>query len=229
MKILHLYYDLLNLYGEYGNVVVLKKHLEDQGVEVCLDKKTIGDDIAFEDYDFIYCGSGNERNQLIALNDLLKRKQSFLKAVNNTVILFTGNAMELLGEKIDENEALNIIPIKTTSTNKRYTGDVIVKNDMIGELVGFINKCTLIEEKEDLKLFDYLFKQKDIIDNYYEGYRYKNIFGTHIIGPILVKNPNFMNYIVRLLIKEKNYQEIDYPFEIDSYNVTLKALKDRIK
>lgn len=61
MKILHLYYDLMNLYGEYGNVVVLVKHLEDQGEEVIVDKKTIGDQIDFTQYDFIYCGSGTEK------------------------------------------------------------------------------------------------------------------------------------------------------------------------
>ena len=129
MKILHLYYDLMNLYGEYGNVVVLAKHLEDQCEEVIVDKKTIGDQIDFTQYDFIYCGSGTEKNQMVALNDLLKRKDNLIKSKG--IIFFTGNAMELLGEKIDEHKALNIVPIKTTLTDKRYTGDVIVKNDDI--------------------------------------------------------------------------------------------------
>ena len=52
MKILHLYYDLMNLYGEYGNVAVLAKHLEDQGEKVIVDKLTIGDKIDFTDYDY---------------------------------------------------------------------------------------------------------------------------------------------------------------------------------
>ena len=55
-KLLHLYYDLLNLYGEYGNVLIMKKHLEDQGFEVELDKKTVGDAIDFSEYDFVYMG-----------------------------------------------------------------------------------------------------------------------------------------------------------------------------
>ena len=52
MKILHLYYDLMNLYGEYGNVVVLAKHLEDQGEEVIVDEKTI--DKAIRNCDYAY-------------------------------------------------------------------------------------------------------------------------------------------------------------------------------
>ena len=226
MKILHLYYDLMNLYGEYGNVVVLAKHLEDQGEEVIVDKKTIGDQIDFTQYDFIYCGSGTEKNQMVALNDLLKRKDNLIKSKG--IIFFTGNAMELLGEKIAEHKALNIVPIKTTLTDKRYTGDVIVKNDDIGEVVGFINKCSHIEEKEDIKLFDYLFKDNNLVDNMYEGYHIDNIYGTHIIGPILVKNPCLMNHIVSKLLK-RELKAIDYPYEEDSYEVTLNALKERIK
>lgn len=234
MKLLHLYYDLMNLYGEYGNIVVLKKHLEDQGFEVTVDKKSIYDDINFEDYDFIYCGSGTESNQKIVLNDLMIRKDEFIKAYNsNTVILFTGNAMELLGISLDDIEALRIAPIKTKTTNKRYTGDVIVSNTKLGELVGFINKCSIIEQQEENKLFDYVFKDTNIIDNNYEGYHLNNLFGTHLIGPILVKNPNMMKEIVTLLGLRKNpsfiYKTINYKYEEDSYNTTLNALKERIK
>ena len=228
MKILHLYHDILNLYGEYGNVVVLRKHLIDQGLDVVVDKKTIGDYIDFNDYDFIYCGSGTESNELYVLKDLLKRKNNLLEAINNNkIFLFTGNAMELLGKSINGQEAIGIIPLETEFTDKRYTGDVIVHNDDIGEVVGFINKCSIIKQDENIKLFDYYFRQKEIIDNDYEGYHYKNIYGTHIIGPILVKNPNFMKYIIKLLIKDREYKEISYPFEEDSYNVTLNALKER--
>ena len=231
MKLLHLYHDLLNLYGEYGNVVVLKKHLIDQGFDVVLDKKTINDEFDFNDYDFIYCGSGTEKNLMVALNDLLNRKESLIKAIdNNKAFLFTGNAMELLGKTIDSKEGLGIVPIETTFTDNRYTGDVIVKNEEIGEVVGFINKCSLIKEDENIKLFDYIFKQNEINDNAYEGYHYKNVYGTHIIGPILVKNPNFMKVIIKLLGgKDFIYKELSYPFEDDSYHVTLNALKQRIR
>ncbi len=234
MRLLHLYYDLMNLYGEYGNIVVLKKHLEDQDIEVSVDKKTLGDEINFEEYDFIYCGSGTEKNQLVALDDLLKRKDSLDKAIKeNSMLFFTGNSMELLGKSIDDKKALNIVPISTKTTNNRYTGDVIVSNKEIGEVVGFINKCSIISENDDIKLFDYIFKDSNLPNDGYEGYKVNNIYGTHIIGPILVKNPNLMKDIVTKLIKKDNpnfkYKQIDYPYESDSYNVTLNALKERIK
>lgn len=230
MKLLHLYYDFMNLYGEYGNIVVLKKHLEDQGLKVEVDKKTLDEDINFLDYDFIYCGSGLESNQKIALNDLLRLKESLVKAIElNKVVLFTGNAMELLGESIDDLKALNIVDIKTMHTDKRHSGDVVVKNKEFGELVGFINKSSIV--KNDKGIFEYVFKDEGLNDDSLkEGYRLNNLIGTHIIGPILVKNPNFMRYIINLLTKDIDgfkYKDISYPYEEDSYNVTLNALKNR--
>ena len=230
MKLLHLYYDLMNLYGEYGNVVVLEKHLKDQGLDVEVTRKTLGDEFDFNDYDFIYCGSGLESNEKIALKDLIKRKDSLLKAIsNNKVILFTGNAMELLGKSIDDESGLNIVDIETRHTDKRLSGDVVVKNKEFGEMVGFINKCSIVTNNNCL--FEYVFKDEGLNDGSTgEGYKLNNLIGTHIIGPIMVKNPCFMKYIILKLTENINgfkYKDISYPYEEDSYNVTLNALKNR--
>ena len=101
IKILHLYYDLLNLYGEYGNINILKKHIEDQKVEVIVEKKTIGDEFNLQDYDFIYCGSGTASHLLVALEDFIKHKQELLDYISlHKYALFTGNSFEMLGKII---------------------------------------------------------------------------------------------------------------------------------
>ena len=103
INMLHLYHDLLNLYGEYGNVIIMKKHLEDQGFEVKLDKKTVGDEIKFSDYDFIYMGCGTERNLDIALEDLKRYASDINLAIENKkVFLCTGNSFEMFGKNIDK-------------------------------------------------------------------------------------------------------------------------------
>ena len=74
MKILHLYPDFMNLYGEYGNMRVLQRHLQDQGVTVTLEEKTVTDDsLDFSDVDFIYIGCGTERSQKAALQQFCCR------------------------------------------------------------------------------------------------------------------------------------------------------------
>ena len=101
IKILYLYYDLMNLYGESGNIRVLERHLHEQGLTVTVDKKSIGDEIDFSQYAFIYAGSGTERNQKIALADLFRYQEQIKAAAQSgTVVLFTGNAFEMLGKSI---------------------------------------------------------------------------------------------------------------------------------
>ena len=68
----HLYYDILNLYGESGNVLALKYALEQQGINVHIKELTITDELDFTDLDFIYIGSGTEDNLMLALDDLKK-------------------------------------------------------------------------------------------------------------------------------------------------------------
>ena len=227
MRILHLYPDLMNLYGDYGNIAVLKKHLSDQGLRVTVDRKDINEVIDFRKYDFVYMGSGTQSNQRVALDAFKKYEYMFRIYVDNGgVALFTGNAMELLGNRIDEADALGIVDFDTETRDARYTGDVIVNNDEIGSVVGFVNKSSLIINGEKDALFTYEFKDNNLVDNNYEGYRYNNLFGTHIIGPVLVKNPNFMKTIVKLLVKE-DYQEIRYENEENAYEINLRELRRR--
>ena len=76
MKIVigHLYYDLMNLYGEIGNVIALKNALESQGVDVEIKNISIDNKISFDKFDFIYIGSGMESSKKIVLNHLNKYK-----------------------------------------------------------------------------------------------------------------------------------------------------------
>ena len=81
IKLLHLYSDIMNLYGEYGNVKMLEQHLKDQGFNVIVDKKSIGYNKRFNEYDFIYMGCGTEKNQKAILQDILKEKEEFVNAI----------------------------------------------------------------------------------------------------------------------------------------------------
>ncbi len=83
VKILHLYYDIMNLYGEYGNIKILEKHLQDQGFEVTVDRKTIGDEKNLSQYDFIYMGCGTERNQEFIMQDFMKEKDELKQLMEN--------------------------------------------------------------------------------------------------------------------------------------------------
>ena len=108
IKIAHLYYDLLNLYGEVGNVRALSTFIERSGVDAEVHFLTINDKIDFEKYDIFFLGAGSEENQMLVLDDIMKYKKEIKKAIDNgKIFLATGNSMELFGEKIRHNSGLS--------------------------------------------------------------------------------------------------------------------------
>lgn len=231
-KLLHLYYDLLNLYGEYGNVLIMKKHLEDQGFEVELDKKTVGDAIDFSEYDFVYMGCGMEKNLDYVLNDLKKyAKDINLALENKKVFLCTGNSFEMFGKSIDKKAGLCILDYETVRLKDRVTSDVIYKSKYFEtKVVGFVNKMTEMYHNMS-PLFEVEFGVGENKRNDYEGVKYLNLYGTHVSGPILARNPEFLKKLVTTVgenIDSKfTYKEIDYPYEEAGYKLVLSELENR--
>ena len=64
-KIAYLYYDLMNLYGENGNIRYLEKKLKEQDIDVQIDLLSIPDKIDYKKYDFYYIGAGSEKNEIL--------------------------------------------------------------------------------------------------------------------------------------------------------------------
>lgn len=157
MKILHLYHDIMNLYGEYANVSALERMLEKSGVKFTTDRLTLFDNADLGDYDFIYIGSGTEKNQKLVLQDFKKYKDFLVEYINSgKVILMTGNSFEMLGKTITDSDGkvfdgLGIYDFTVTEQNKRrITGDIVYTSDILTKpIVGFVNKCSEIKGIEN--------------------------------------------------------------------------------
>lgn len=232
MKILHLYHDLMNLYGDYANVSALCRMLELNNIEFSLDKKSLGDEVDFSEYDFIYIGSGSEENMKLALSSLKEKRDELAEYIENEkFLLLTGNSFEMLGEKITsflgEFEGLGIFPFTVTEQNKTRTTDDSVVNFPEADitLVGFINKCSEIEGITT-PMFNVEMGLSNGKNQKTEGIRYKNLFGTHLTGPLFVKNPIFLKYIAEKLT---GTELVDYVFSFErkGYEITLKKLRER--
>lgn len=231
-----MYYDIMNLYGEYGNVKVLEQHLKDQGLAVVVDKKTISDEINLRDYDFIYMGSGTEKNQLVVLEDLMSKYQPAIKEYieNGKLFLLTGNSYELLGKNINGKAALGIFNFEVTLTSKRNVSDVIAtSSEFQNKIVGFVNNMSSITENHH-PLLNIEFGLGENKTSKKEGIIYKNIIGTHLIGPLLVRNPEVLEYFVKKILLTKKeepieFTSIQYEEEEKGYELVLEELEKRKK
>lgn len=237
LTLLHLYPDLMDLYGEYANLAVLRRHLEGLGVEVTLKTALCEEEPDFA-ADFIYMGAGTERSQKAALKALLPYADGLKAAVERgAVVLFTGNAMEILGASVTDANgevfpALALADFTTQETDRREPGDVVARCSLLeSPVVGFMNKCS-VTAGVNTPLFDALslgFGNEG--DRGPEGFLDGNLFATHLTGPLLVKNPHFLHLMLRRLFAAKGWDcpaELPFlPHEREAYATTLAELESR--
>ncbi len=240
LNILHLYPDSMNLYGEYANLAVLRRHLEAMDVAVTVTACTCEDVPDFSRADLIYMGAGTERSQKAVLLGLVRHAAAFQAAIDRgAVVLFTGNAMETLGTSVTDAagkvwSALGAADFTTVETDKRTPEDVIAAPTLWeSPLVGFMNKCSTTSGVTS-PLFSALplgFGNDQ--RGGAEGYTSGNVFATHITGPVLVKNPDFLDLILRRIFQQKGWVLPErlpvFPHEREAYAVTLRELQARCK
>lgn len=198
----YLYHDLLNLYGDSGNIKTLLFHLKEQGIETNVKYMSINDKKEFDDVDILYIGSGTDENLLIALDDIKKDKDKLKKYIDDKkFILSTGNSVELFGNYIVSGKKIESLGLfdYVSMHQERIVKDIKVKTNIINEdIIGFENHIGNILSNEDSIIK---------IDNFY---------GTYIIGPILVRNPKFCSYLIKELILNKNK---DFNFKEENYKL----------
>ncbi|MBC7766014.1 MAG: DJ-1/PfpI family protein [Hyphomonadaceae bacterium] len=208
LKIGHLYPDLLNLYGDRGNIITLKNRLvwRDMPVEV----KTYGlnEDIDFEDLDILVLGGGSDREQLLVCNRLKEIKQDFAQYVeSNGVVVAICGGYQLLGHYYKlENEkiaGLGVLDIYTEQGSPRLIGNVVVQTDA-GEVVGFENHGGRTHIGSHTPFGKVLIGHGNNGTDRQEGVLYKNVLGTYLHGPLLPKNPQLADWLITRAIRRKD-------------------------
>lgn len=230
IKIAHLYPDLMNLYGEIGNIKALIKTFDEQKMSCEVDKLTVGDKMNLSKYDIIYMGQGSEENQLIVLSDILKHKETWKKAIESEkFIICTGNSIELFGKKIEKNNAKNfkclgIFDFYSKELDERIKGEQVFECEFLTDpIIGFQNRQCVMNNKNN-HLFTVINGHAENYKTKFEGIHYKNFFATYLIGPLLIRNPHLTNYIVSSVLNKKNidYIQVTNTLDYKAYNEFVK-------
>lgn len=210
IKIAHLYYDLMNYYGEQGNVLALKTAIEYAGFKVNVKTLSVDDEIDFEKYDIFYMGMGTKRNQEIVRKDILKYKDKIENVIDKKMFIMTGNSYELFGKKIDDKKCLGVFNFESKTTD-RIVGEQVFKSDIIKEtIIGFQNRFSSNNIKDDY-LLEVIKGTGNDSESKVEGIHKNNFFGTYLLGPILIRNPYFKDALLKYIgIDKVNTKLVDY-------------------
>ena len=163
LKILHLYSDLLDLYGDYTNVTAVRRAAAQLGYESAVTEVQLGEPIDPAGYDFIYIGHGKARNLAAAAPHFRQYADAITAAVENgTVFLVTGNARFLFGGSFQtpdgEETGIGLFPYHGIETGKVFTGDVVSRPvfDESVRCYGFVNRTSHLTGENPYPLFKVL-------------------------------------------------------------------------
>lgn len=207
IKILHLYPDLLNLYGDKGNIAALTHRLTWRGIDA--EVVAVDDGFDLTDADIVFLGGGSDRDEKIVCEKLRVYSDELCKYVeNNGVLLATCGGMRMLGKyfKLENEtvEGLGVLDIYTEHSGDRLIGDVVIETDFVkSKIAGFENHGSRVHIGDYTPLGSVIYGNGNTGDTGKEGLRYKNVIATNLHGPILPKNPELCDYILTKALEKK--------------------------
>ncbi|MCK2000169.1 glutamine amidotransferase [[Brevibacterium] frigoritolerans] len=229
MKTLTLYHffpDKLNLYGDRGNIISLVKRCEWRGIKLNVKEIRKTDGLTMDDMDIFFIGGGSDREQSLATDELQKIKGVLKEKIESGVpgLTICGGYQFLGKEYIDANgnklETLGILDFTTVAKQPRLIGNVLIRSEKFGTIVGFENHGgRTYHSFESLGTVEKGYGNDD--ESKQEGIVYKNLIGTYLHGPILPKNPNISDFLIEKAIEHRYGQ--DEVFDLmESLNDTLE-------
>lgn len=222
----YLYGDLMNIYGDIGNIIALTQRAKWRQIDVRVKNITVGDKLVPKMCDIFFFGGGQDQAQELVSMDLVESiKGKALKAEieRGVPLLSVCGGYQLLGGYYKPHQGpklpgMSLFPAYTVAGNKRMIGNIVIES-MFGRLVGFENhsgKTYLKEGATPLGTVTSGYGNNG--EDKEEGCIYKNAIGCYMHGSLLPKNPHLSDWLVRKAL------EVKYGYEIK-----LKPLDDHLE
>ena len=233
IRILQLYPSEMNIYGDWGNTLTLRRRLEWRGYKVELLEHHPDADFPM-DVDLVVGGGGQDSGQDKIKDDLLKIGPALQKlADENVPMLMICGLYQLFGRffqthKGEKIEGIGIFKLETYGGPKRLIGNVVTKNDEFGEIVGYENHSGLTKLDVDQASLGIVTKgDGNNGEDKTEGARYKNVIGSYLHGSLLPKNPKLADFFIAKAI-EKKYDKVELqPIDDSLVNKARVIAKER--
>ena len=229
IRLVHLYPDLMSVYGDRGNVLTLVRRAEWRGIAVDVHERSLGDALDPDDVDLVFFGGGQDREQAVVSPDfLLQKGEAVRQAVEDgAALLSVYGGYQLLGRSyttVDGQElpGAGLFDIRSVPGPRRHIGNVLIETHLDNEprtLVGFENHSGRTFLGRGVKpLGRALVGAGNNGEDGTEGAVYKNAVGCYLHGSLLPKNPWLAD---RLLAAALSHRLQEY--------VTLDPLDDQLE
>ncbi len=213
LKLYHLYPDVLNLYGDRGNVLCMEQRLRWRGIDVTVAGVPVGEPLRGADGDLFFIGGGQDFEQEVLLEDLAGGKAAEVKAAveDGKPFLAICGGYQMLGNFYRtwdgvQCDFIGALDLYTVGSEKRMIGNCLFTCDDLGGagLVGFENHSGKTYLGSSVKpLGKVLSGYGNNGEDGLEGARYRNVFATYSHGPLLPKNPAFCDLLLRTALERK--------------------------
>ncbi len=217
LKVLWMYHDLMDLYGDKGNIQVLKTRCEKRGIDLTVDTCTIGEIRTISDYDIFFLGGGADREQNLIYEDLLLRREGIEEAMKSgTAFLLICGGYQMFGKYYRDQDGntvpcLSFFDYYTVASDRdhRCIGNIAVEVNMDGEhflAVGFENHGGQTENVS-FPFGSVRYGHGNTFNGKFEGFLNDQVLATYMHGPLLPKNPMIADLVVRRGLR-RNYGDV---------------------
>lgn len=239
LTIVHLFPELLNLYGDGGNVIALTRRLQWRGLPVEVREIGMGDAMDFSQADIVFIGGGADREQMIVKDAMVARKSELSAYVaDGGVLLAVCGGYQFLGHSYAMDdvvvEGLGVIDMETVRGKGRLIGNAVIQSDICdAPIVGFENhggRTTLGSDAKPLgRVLGKTFGNNG--EDGFEGVHQGNLIGTYLHGPLLPKNPQVADYLIARAFDRRGdaleLVPLDDAVELEANRVMAKRLNVR--
>ena len=211
----HLYPDLLNLYGDRGNIQCLMKRCQWRGIQAETIAFELNDKIDFSKLDIVLLGGGSDREQMLVCKKLREIRDAFKEYVEaDGVVIAICGGYQLLGNYYHTDqgniEGLALVDMYTEQGEGRLISNIVLKSDLFDmPVVGFENHGGRTVINENRPLGKVLYGSGNDGKSGYEGVVYKNVIGTYLHGPLLPKNPQLADWLIQHALEKQYGQKIE--------------------
>jgi CobQ-like glutamine amidotransferase family enzyme len=229
LRLVHLYPDLMSVYGDRGNVLTLVRRAEWRGVPVEVRELSLGDELDPGEADLIFFGGGQDREQAVVSPDFLLQKGGAVRRAvdGGAALLSVCGGYQLLGTSYTtvDGQALpgaGLFEARSMPGARRHIGNVLVETDLDGQrhtLVGFENHSGRTYLGVGVRpLGQTLVGAGNNGEDGTEGCVYRGAVGCYLHGSLLPKNP----WLADRLLRDALAHRLGRP-------VSLEPLDDRLE